>query len=160
MPGVPQAREGGSIYRTPSGFRAAAQAQVVTDTAGRRVAEVTVIGLIDSAALFLPDTSSFTVGPYKRRFTPENSARPSVGYTRDNFGNGIYGGGAIQFGDMLGDEQLIFAGYINGSLNQGDFLSAYANLSGRLKQNSVQEKISNLWFAHVLAQAPAALAHV
>ena len=48
-----------------------------------------------------------------------------MGYTRDNFGNGIYGGGAIQFGDMLGDEQLIFAGYINGSLNQGDFLAAY-----------------------------------
>lgn len=132
VPGVPQAREGGSIYRTPSGFRAAAQAPVVTDTAGRRVGEVTVIGLLDSASLFLPDTSSFTVGPYKRRFTPENTARPSVGYTRDNFGNGIYGGGAIQFGDILGDEQLIFAGYINGSLNQGDFLAAYANLSGRL----------------------------
>ncbi len=132
VPGVPQAREGGSIYRTPSGFRAAAQAPVVTDTAGRRVTEVTVIGLLDSASLFLPDTSSFTIGPYKRKFTPESSARPSVGYTRDNFGNGIYGGGAIQFGDMLGDEQLIFAGYINGSLNQGDFLAAYANLSGRL----------------------------
>jgi Tol biopolymer transport system component len=132
LSGVPQVKEGGSIYRTPTGFRAAAQAPVVTDTAGRRMGEVTVIGLLDSASLFLPDTSSFTIGPYKRKFTPESSARPSVGYTRDNFGNGIYGGGAIQFGDMLGDEQLIFAGYINGSLNQGDFLAAYANLSGRL----------------------------
>lgn len=132
VPGVPQAREGGSIYRTPSGFRAAAVAPNLTDTAGRRVDEVTVIGLLDSASLFLVDTSSFTVGPYKRKFTAESAARPSVGYTRDNFGNGIYGGGAIQFGDMLGNEQLIFAGYINGSLNQGDFLAAYANLSGRL----------------------------
>ncbi len=130
--GVPQAREGGSIYRTPSGFRAAAQAPVLTDTAGRRRADVTVVGLLDSASLFLPDTSDFTTGPYKRKFTPEAAARPSVGYTRDNFGNGIYGGGAVQFGDMLGDEQLIFAGYINGSLNQGDFLAAYANLSGRI----------------------------
>jgi len=131
-PGVPQAKEGGSIYRTPSGFRAAAQAPVLTDTAGRRRADMTVTGLLDSASLFLPDTSDFTVGPYKRKFTPESSARPSVGYTRDNFGNGIYGGGAIQFGDMLGNEQLIFAGYINGSLNQGDFLAAYANLGSRI----------------------------
>jgi len=132
LPGVPQVREGGSIYRTPTGFRAAAQAPVVTDTAGRRMGDVTVIGLLDSASLFLPDTTSFTIGPYKRKFTAESSARPSVGYTRDNFGNGLYGGGAIQFGDMLGDEQLIFAAYINGSLNQGDFLAAYANLSRRL----------------------------
>ena len=118
--GRPRRREGGSIYRTPSGFRAAAQAPGVADTAGaRRAADVTVIGLLDSASLFLPDTSSFTIGPYKRRFTPDNVARPSVGYTRDNFGNGIYGGGAIQFGDMLGNEQLIFAGYINGSHQPG-----------------------------------------
>ncbi|HMU60536.1 MAG TPA: hypothetical protein PKA66_02035 [Gemmatimonadales bacterium] len=132
VPGVPQAREGGSIYRTPSGFRAAAVAPSATDTSGRRRGDVTVVGLLDSASLFLPDSTSFTVGPYKRKFTPETTARPSVGYTRDNFGNGIYGGGAIQFGDMLGNEQLIFAGYVNGSLNQGDFLAAYANLSGRL----------------------------
>jgi Tol biopolymer transport system component len=132
VPGVPQVKEGGSIYRTPTGFRAAAQAPVVTDTAGRRLSDVTVVGLLDSASLFLPDTNSFSIGPYKRKFTPETTARPSVGYTRDNFGNGIYGGGAIQFGDMLGNEQLIFAGYINGSLNQGDFLAAYANLGHRI----------------------------
>jgi hypothetical protein len=132
VPGVPQAREGGSIYRTPTGFRAAAAAPVVTDTAGRRKGELTVMALLDSATLDLPDTSAFTVGPYERRFTPETSARPSVGYTRDNFGNGIYGGGAIAFGDILGDEQIILSAYINGSLNQGDFLAAYANMSRRL----------------------------
>ncbi len=132
VPGVPQAREGGSIYRTPTGFRAAAAAPVVTDTAGRRKGELTVMALLDSATLDLPDTSAFTVGPYERRFTPETSARPSVGYTRDNFGNGIYGGGAISFGDILGDEQIILSAYINGSLNQGDFLAAYANMSRRL----------------------------
>ena len=131
-PGIPQVGAGGSIYRTPTGFRAAAQAPVATDNAGRPKADMTVIGLLDSASLFLPDTGSFTITPYRRKFTPESSARPSVGYTRDNFGNGFYGGGAIQFGDMLGDEQLIFAGYVNGSLNQGDFLAAYANLSRRL----------------------------
>ena len=157
VPGVPQAREGGSIYRTPTGFRAAAQAPVVADTTGRRGADVTVIGLLDSASLFLPDTSTFTVGPYKRHFTPENTARPSVGYTRDNFGNGVYGGGAIQFGDMLGDEQLIFAGYINGSLNQGTFLAAYANLSGRLNWAVGFQQIPNYYVLQpiVLVNDPA-----
>jgi hypothetical protein len=42
--------------------------------------------------LDLPDSAEFTVVPYKRHYTPE-TARPSIGYTRDNFGNGIYGGG-------------------------------------------------------------------
>lgn len=133
VPGVPQAREGGSIYRTPTGFRAAAQApNLSADTTALLHGDVTIVGLLDSASLYLPDTNDFTVGQYKRKFTPESAARPSVGYTRDNFGNGIYGGGAIQFGDMLGNEQLIFSAFVNGSLNQADFLAAYANLSGRL----------------------------
>jgi len=129
---VPQAKEGGSIYRTPSGFRAAAQAPTPTDSAGRPAALVTVVGLLDDPTRFLPDTNAFTIGPYKRKFTPESAARPSIGYTRDNFGNGIYGGGGIMFGDMLGDEQLIVEAYINGGLNQGQFLAAYANLKRRL----------------------------
>lgn len=129
---VPQAREGGSIYRTPSGFRAAAQAPTRSDSAGLARGEVTVLGLLDSASLFLPDTTAFTIGPYKRKFTPETAAQPSIGYARDNFGNGIYGGGAIMFGDMLGDEQLIFQAYVNGGINQGQFLAAYQNLSRRI----------------------------
>jgi hypothetical protein len=36
----------------------------------------------------------------------------------------------------------------------------FANLRARLRQNSVQEKLADLWLAHVLAQAPAPLAHV
>jgi hypothetical protein len=56
-----------------------------------------------------------------------------------------------------GREEFIFSCY-----NQDQELDRvdFANLHGRLKQNSVQEKIANLWLAHVLAQAPAALAHV
>ncbi len=56
-----------------------------------------------------------------------------------------------------GREEFIFSCY-----NQDQELDRvdFANLRGRLKQNSVQEKIANLWLGHVLAQAPAALAHV
>jgi hypothetical protein len=34
------------------------------------------------------------------------------------------------------------------------------NLRARLRQNSVQEKISNLWFEHLLDQAESQLVHV
>jgi hypothetical protein len=56
-----------------------------------------------------------------------------------------------------GREEFIFSCY-----NQDQELDRvdFENLHARLKQNSVQEKIANLWLAHVLAQAPAALAHV
>ena len=56
-----------------------------------------------------------------------------------------------------GREEFIFSCY-----NQDQELDRvdFDNLRGRLKQNSVQEKIANLWLAHVLAEAPAALTHV
>jgi len=36
----------------------------------------------------------------------------------------------------------------------------FANLRARLKQNSVQGRIADLWLGHVLARAPQPLAHV
>ena len=42
--------------------------------------------------------------------------RPSIGYARDNFGRGFFGGSAISLSDILGNHQLIFAGYVNGVL--------------------------------------------
>ena len=58
---------------------------------------------------------------------------------------------------VTGREEFIFSCY-----NQDQELDRvdFANLRGRLKQNSVQEKIANLWLGHVLAQAAPALAHV
>ncbi|MCC7124506.1 MAG: FAD-dependent oxidoreductase [Acidobacteria bacterium] len=56
-----------------------------------------------------------------------------------------------------GREEFIFSCY-----NQDQDLDRvdFANLQARLRQNSVQEKLSNLWFEHVLDQAEAELAHV
>ena len=56
-----------------------------------------------------------------------------------------------------GREEFIFSCY-----NQDQELDRvdFANLRGRLRQNSVQEKISNLWFEHVLEQAESQLVHV
>jgi hypothetical protein len=36
----------------------------------------------------------------------------------------------------------------------------FVNLQARLRQNSVQEKISNLWFEHLLDGAGSTLAHI
>ncbi|HEY4635549.1 MAG TPA: pyridine nucleotide-disulfide oxidoreductase, partial [Rhodospirillales bacterium] len=56
-----------------------------------------------------------------------------------------------------GREEFIFSCY-----NQDQELDRvdFGNLQARLRQNSVQEKISNLWFEHLLAQAEAELVRV
>jgi hypothetical protein len=56
-----------------------------------------------------------------------------------------------------GQEAFIFSCY-----NQDQDLDRvdFANLQARLRQNSVQEKISNLWFEHLLDRAEAELVHV
>jgi NADPH-dependent glutamate synthase beta subunit-like oxidoreductase/NAD(P)H-flavin reductase len=58
---------------------------------------------------------------------------------------------------VTGREEFIFSCY-----NQDQDLDRvdFANLRARLRQNSVQEKISNLWFEHLLEQASAQLQHV
>jgi NADPH-dependent glutamate synthase beta subunit-like oxidoreductase/NAD(P)H-flavin reductase len=56
-----------------------------------------------------------------------------------------------------GREEFIFSCY-----NQDQELDRvdFNNLQARLRQNSVQEKISNLWFEHLLDQAESELVHV
>ena len=56
-----------------------------------------------------------------------------------------------------GKEEFIFSCY-----NQDQELDRvdFNNLQARLRQNSVQEKISNLWFEHLLDQAESELVHV
>jgi len=56
-----------------------------------------------------------------------------------------------------GREEFIFSCY-----NQDQELDRvdFNNLQARLRQNSVQEKLSNLWFEHLLDQAESQLVHV
>jgi Tol biopolymer transport system component len=127
----PQVGEGGSIYRTPTGFRSSNEVVRSTDTT-RPVEPVSIVALLDSAEYSLPDTSEFTLKRYRTRFTPDYVSRPAIGYARDNFGRGFYGGSAIALSDILGNQQLIFAGYINGRVNEAQLLAAYANMSNRI----------------------------
>jgi hypothetical protein len=127
----PQIGEGGSIYRTPQGFRSSSDVVRSGDTT-QLLEPVSIAALLDSASYSLPDTSEFTLKDYRVKFSPDYIARPSIGYARDNFGRGFFGGSAISLSDILGNHQLVFAGYVNGRISEAQILAAYANLSRRI----------------------------
>ncbi|MGH7510587.1 MAG: BamA/TamA family outer membrane protein [Gemmatimonadales bacterium] len=126
-----QVGEGGSIYRTPQGFRSSSEVGRTGDTAFV-APPVSIAALLDSASYSLPDTSEFTLKDYRVRFSPDYVARPSIGYARDNFGRGFFGGTAVSLSDILGNHQLVFAGFVNGRISEAQVLAAYANLSRRI----------------------------
>src|SRR5437867_6351353 len=125
-----QPRAAASVYRSPTGFRASSATPPKTDSTTGATA-MTVRTLLDSATS-LPDTSEFTFKAYHTRFTPDYVARPTVGYERDNFGRGFFGGTAISLSDLLGNHTLVFAAAVNGRLSEAQVLTAYINQTHRL----------------------------
>ncbi len=132
-PAVPPSGDGVvSVYRPPSGgFRPSSSApQAAESTAA--AAPLSVRTLLDSATLALPDTTEFSVRPYRVRFSPDYTARPTIGYARDNFGRGFFGGAAVSLSDMLGDHTLQFAGSVNGRISEAQVFAAYINQRHRI----------------------------
>jgi Tol biopolymer transport system component len=121
-----------SIYRgNQGGFR---PSRVVQPTAADSAAPppISVAALLDSAELALPDTTEFTTRRYRSRFSPDFVSRPTIGYARDNFGRGFFGGTAVQLSDILGDKVLTFAGQVNGRLSEAQIYGLYLNQERRL----------------------------
>jgi Tol biopolymer transport system component len=119
-----------SLYRTATGFRPSGERPArPTESQGTRT--LSVKQLLDSTALALPDSSEFTYTDYAAKLSADYVIQPTVGYVRDNFGSGVYGGSAISFSDMLGNHRLLFAGLINGRIDEAQVLATYANLSRR-----------------------------
>jgi WD40 repeat protein len=127
---VPEPRAGTSVYRSPTGFRASGTSPQTPDS-GATPAPVSVKSLLDSSVA-LPDTSEFTFKPYHTRFSPDYVSRPTIGYERDNFGRGFFGGTAISLSDMLGNHTLVFSGSVNGRLAEAQVLAAYINQQHRM----------------------------
>ncbi len=123
-----EAPEPVSLYVTPEGFRQA-DTVPVSDSVVR---PLTITALMDSVDLPLPDTAEFKVNRYKVSFRPDYVSRPTIGYTRDTFGRGFYGGSAIALSDMLGNHELIFAAFVNGRLSEALVNATYVNLNRRL----------------------------
>ena len=122
-----------SVYRPPAGgFRPSSGTPEPGDSVNAGSAPVSVRTLLDSASLSLPDTTEFSVRPYNVRFTPDYTARPTIGYARDNFGRGFFGGAAVSLSDMLGDHTLQFAGAVNGRISEAQIFAAYINQRSRL----------------------------
>jgi hypothetical protein len=119
----------GAFYVGPGGIRPADAVPAVTDSTQR---PVTITALMDSVQIPLPDTAEFKLTPYRVIFRPDYVARPTIGYTRDNFGRGFYGGSAIALSDLLGDHQLLFAAYINGRITEALVNATYVNTTHRL----------------------------
>ena len=127
------------LRRSP--FRQPPQAVVAAapDTASR---PVSVAALLDSFNLALPDTNRFRVSPYRVRFQPDFSARPSVAYTPDAFGRTLFGGTTLVMSDMLGNNHIAISGEINGRISEARALLGYTNIAHRWQ------------FSTALSQAP------
>ena len=127
-PGMPAAT---SIYRTGAGaMRPSDNRPAAGDSAA--APPLSIQALLDSATLALPDTNDFAFKHYQVRYTPDYVSRPTIGYTRDNYGRGIFGGSAIQMSDMLGNHTLMFSGMVNGRLSEAQVSFAYLDQSHRM----------------------------
>lgn len=122
---------GQALYRGVQGGLRQADAITPLPDSLRPPPPLSIVALNDSSTLGLPDTATFSERPYKVGFSPDFVARPSIGYVRDNFGNGVFGGTTITLSDMLGDRQLLFSGYVNGRIEEAQVLAAYSNISRR-----------------------------
>jgi Tol biopolymer transport system component len=129
-PAPPPAGVTTSIYRSGGGEFRPSDAKPARADSGA-AAPLSVAALLDSATLALPDTTAFGLHPYKVRFTPDYVSRPTIGYERDNFGRGVFGGTTIALSDILGDQSLIFSGAVNGRISEAQVLAAYANQGHR-----------------------------
>jgi Tol biopolymer transport system component len=118
-----------SVYRSPAGFRQSGETPPGDTTTPK---PVSVRELLDSTALALPDTTQFTFREYRTRFSPDFVARPSIGYQRDNFGRGFFGGSAISLSDILGNQTMVFQAAVNGRLAEAQVTGVYINQSHRL----------------------------
>ncbi|HWA58473.1 MAG TPA: DPP IV N-terminal domain-containing protein [Gemmatimonadales bacterium] len=119
----------GSIYVTRGGFRQADTTPSISDST---LKPLTISALLDSVNLPLPDTAEFSTSKYKVKFQPDYIARPTIGYTRDNFGRGFYGGSAISLSDMLGNHTLVFGAFVNGRISEAMVNAAYINQTHRM----------------------------
>ena len=120
-----------SLYRASTGLRSSSEVPGANERSG--ASPVSVAQLLDSVNLALPDTTTFREYDYKVGYRPESIYRPQIGYAQDNYGRGLYGGAGVVLADLLGNNQLVLAGQVNGRLSEAFFLGSYTNLGNRLQ---------------------------
>ena len=120
-----------SYYREGSGFRpSSALPPGREENAGQ--GPISVLALLDSADLPLPDTSDFKIADYRAKLTADAIGRPTIGaQVGGYYGNGLYGGSYIVLSDMLGNHNLVLAGNVSGSFSDAAFFGGYNFLKRR-----------------------------
>jgi hypothetical protein len=119
-----------SLYRSLTGaLRSSAQLPVAGEPTTRQA--VSVVALLDSADMALPDTTKFRDSGYRVRFQPDYVSRPSIGYSPDNYGRNVFGGTTVIMSDMLGNNRLAFSGEVNGRISEARLFMGYTNLANR-----------------------------
>jgi Tol biopolymer transport system component len=81
----------------------------------RRPSEVQA--LLQNATLGLPPPTEYPTEDYKASLSLEGLAQPTVAVGANRFGAAVGGGIALQFGDMLGDHQLMTAVQLNSGVS-------------------------------------------
>ncbi|MCI0433364.1 MAG: BamA/TamA family outer membrane protein [Gemmatimonadetes bacterium] len=118
-----------SFYRNGDSFRASDAREA---PAARERSPVSIVAMLDSAALALPDTLAFEHADYSVKFTPDMIGRPTIGaQVGGYYGNGVYGGSFIALSDMLGNHNLLVAANLNGSLSDASVYAGYSYLKPR-----------------------------
>src|SRR6266550_1966951 len=136
-----------SIYRSATGLRSSAAKPPAADSTHADSTTVSVRALLDSASLELPDTSEFTLRPYRTRFSTDFIARPTIGYQRDSFGRGIFGGTAISLSDVLGDRTLQIGGALNGRVSESQVSAAYIDQRRRMNWATGFSQVPSYYYA-------------
>ncbi|MBI1808545.1 MAG: PD40 domain-containing protein [Gemmatimonadetes bacterium] len=119
-----------SVYRGVGGLRPSA------DLPAGAQNPVSVAALLDSTSMSLPADSTLKDAVYHPTLRPEAISRPSIGYAQDNYGQGVYGGTAIIFGDLLGNRQLVTMASINGRIEEAQLLVQYTNFANRINYST------------------------
>ncbi len=130
-PKSPEVLTSSALYRGPTGFRRTDSLPPTADSVKDAAGPLTIAKLLDSVDIKAPDTTDFIHRPYKTKFEAEYVARPTIGYTRDNFGRGVTGSATVVLGDMLSNQQLVFGASLNGRLPETQFVAQYVNLKNR-----------------------------
>jgi len=112
-----------------------------------------VAALLADASFGLPAPSAptaYSVQSYSPKLSLEGIAQPTVGVGADRFGAAVGGGIALQFGDMLGNHELMVAAQIEAGVggsydfNNTAFQAAYLNRAHRWNYGIVAGQIPYL----------------
>jgi hypothetical protein len=144
---------GGSIYRSGGQMRRSDTAPA--DRPAGTAPPISVAALLDSAEFALPDTADFVARRYRPSYSADLVSRPTIGYSRDSFGRGFFGGAAVQFTDLLGDHAITLSGAINGRIQEAQIYAAYTNLTRRLNWSlGLAQDVSYYYLQGVSGQDP------